>query len=322
MKPVVIASTALVVLLAGACKKDEARPTTPPTATPDKRPEAPLPPPAPEKPKFTEVPGFRAPESVLYVADGDYYLVSNVNGWPNKVDDNGYISKVGPDWKMINEKFIDGARRDVKLDAPKGSGIRGGKLHVADITVVRVFDLATGKQEKDVTIKGSTFLNDIAVDGDIIYVSDSGIGDPCGPGETCPDLEPNGTDAVYSIDRAGKVARIAGGAELHGPNGLLVVDGNLWVNTFNGKEIYRLAGGKKLDVTELPTGELDGFAALPDGRLAVSSWEGKVIYAGKPGGTWDKLFENVESADLIVDTKHNVLVVPRMVENQLSVYPL
>src|SRR5439155_595352 len=109
MRPLTIASTALVVLLAGACKKDEAQPTAPPPAAPDKKAEAPPPPPppppAPEKPKFTEVPGFQAPESVLYVADGDYYLVSNVNGEPNKTDDNGYISKVGPDWKMIAEKF-------------------------------------------------------------------------------------------------------------------------------------------------------------------------------------------------------------------------
>ena len=95
-----LASTALVFIFVlgsiagGACKKDEAQPAaTPPPPAPEmeKKPEPPPPPPAPEKPKFTEVPGFQAPESVLYVADGDYYLVSNVNGEPNKVDDNEFV---------------------------------------------------------------------------------------------------------------------------------------------------------------------------------------------------------------------------------------
>jgi hypothetical protein len=313
-----LASTAVVVLslLGSACKKDEAQPaaTPPPPPPTEKKPEPPPPPPAPEKPKFTEVPGFQAPESVLYVADGDYYLVSNVNGEPNKTDDNGYISKVGADWKMVDEKFIDGAKPDVKLDAPKGSAVRGDSLYVTDITVVRVFDLKTGKQGKDIAIKGATFLNDLAVDGDTLYVSDSGVGG---------DFKPNGTGAVYSIDKANKVTKLAGGDDLGGPNGLVVVDGKVWINTLTGKSIYRLDGGKKADVTDLPTGMLDGFAVLPDGRLAVSSWEGKVVYAGKPGGAFDKLLEDVESpADLIVDSKHNVVVIPQMAKNQLRVYPL
>jgi sugar lactone lactonase YvrE len=311
-----LAAVTLGSLLGSACKKDEAQPTPPPPAPEAKKEEAPppAPPPAPEKPKFTEVPGCQAPESVLYVADGDYYLVSNVNGEPNKADDNGYISKVGADWKMVDEKFIDGAKPDVKLDAPKGSGIRGDKLYVTDITVVRVFDLKTGKQDKDIAIKGATFLNDIAVDGDTIYVSDSGVGG---------DFKPNGTGAVYSLDKANKITKLAGGDDLGSPNGLLVVDGKLWINTLVGKSIYRLDGGKKADSADLPTGMLDGFAALADGRVVVSSWEGKVIYAGKPGAAFDKLFEDVEApADLVVDTKHNVLVVPQMSKNQLRVYPL
>src|SRR5262249_7581594 len=37
-----------------------------------------------------KVDGFSTPESVLYDADGDVYLVSNINGKPAEADDNGF----------------------------------------------------------------------------------------------------------------------------------------------------------------------------------------------------------------------------------------
>src|SRR5688500_12348840 len=80
--------------------------------------------------------GFATPESVLYDADADLYLVSNINGKPLDVDDNGYISKVSPDGKIADGKWIDGAKDNVKLDAPKGMAITGGVLYDSDITGV------------------------------------------------------------------------------------------------------------------------------------------------------------------------------------------
>ncbi len=317
---VYVASTTLALLLAGACKKDEAAPTatTPPPGDKQEMKTPPPPPPgadaAAEKPKFTEVTGLQTPESVLYLADQDVYLVSNINGEPAKADDNGFISKVSPEGKITEEKWIDGSKDDVKLNAPKGSGVRGGELYVADIDTVRVFDLATGKQKKDIPIKGAAFLNDIAVDADTVYVSDTGVG---------ADFKPTGADAIYAIDKGGKVKKLIAGADLKQPNGLLVVDGKLWVNTMGGKEIYRIDNGKKADVTELPAGMLDGFAALDDGRVAVSSWEGKAVFAGKPGDKFTAIVENVESpADITFDAKHKALLVPVMTTNTLRIYPL
>src|SRR5262245_10177215 len=63
-----------------------------------------------------EIPGFQTPESVLYDADNDVYLVSNINGKPLDADDNGFISKVSPDGKITELKWIDGAKDNVKLD--------------------------------------------------------------------------------------------------------------------------------------------------------------------------------------------------------------
>src|SRR5690606_30575053 len=53
--------------------------------------------------------GLAAPEAVLYDPEEDVYLVSNVSGDPLAKDGNGFISKVSPEGKIIELKFIDGS---------------------------------------------------------------------------------------------------------------------------------------------------------------------------------------------------------------------
>ena len=137
--------------------------------------------------------GFATPESVLVA--GDLYYVSNINGAPLDKDDNGFISGLGPDGKVVELKWISGEAADVELHAPKGMGIHNGVLYVADIDVVRKFDVATKKQLASIAIEGATFLNDIFVAGDTVYVTDSGIG---------PDFKPKGTPAIYAINASSR----------------------------------------------------------------------------------------------------------------------
>src|SRR5690242_3865752 len=67
----------------------------------------------------------KTPESVLYDPMADVYLVSNINGDPLAKDNNGYISRVSPDGKALTVKWIAGGMNGVKLDAPKGTALRG-----------------------------------------------------------------------------------------------------------------------------------------------------------------------------------------------------
>src|SRR5690606_728938 len=97
--------------------------------------------------------GFSTPESVLYDADSDLYLVSNINGEPTGVDDNGYITRISPDGTISDAKWIDGAKDNVKLDAPKGMAIVDGVLYVADITTVRQFDAKTGEPKGEINVE-------------------------------------------------------------------------------------------------------------------------------------------------------------------------
>jgi sugar lactone lactonase YvrE len=280
----------------------------PPAAAPAK-PAAPTP-----AAKYT---GFSTPESVLYDADNDRYLVSNINGKPTDKDDNGFISVLAPDGTVTLLKWIEGGKNKVKLDAPKGLGLAKGVLYVADITSVRMFDAKSGAPKGEVAIPGATFLNDIATGADgKVYVSDTGV--KMGAGG----FEPTGTDAVYVIEK-GKAKAIAKTKDLGGPNGLASTDKGLVVVTMGSGEVYRLDDkGAKQDVSKPPTGALDGVVTLGD-SLLVSSWEGSAIYKGKLGGTFEVVVpEQKAPADIGYDTKRGRVLVPHFMDDTVETYDL
>jgi sugar lactone lactonase YvrE len=312
-----IAIAALAVAACGKKDKDDAGKTkantpaagaktsggakSPTGATPNigsKKPEGP-----------TLVSGFKTPESVLYDADADVYLISNINGDPFGADDNGFIARVAADGgKMDN--WIDGAKPEVTLDAPKGMALLGDLLYVADITVVRMFDRKTGAPKGEVAIKGATFLNDLAAGPDAVYVSDSGLS---------PGFKPSGSDAIYKI-AGGKATPVIKAKDLGNPNGLAMAGADLWVVTFGSGELYKVAGGKKMPPVKPPKGQLDGLIALEGGDLLISSWEGKVVYRGPADGSkWTEVAKDLESpADLGWDGKRNRMLVPLFQKDQVA----
>jgi len=325
---------AALPLLAVACGGEP--PATPPAPTPSAAPSAEAPPanpapapsasasadPVPATPpaptpavKYT---GLDTPESVLYDDANDRYLVSNINGKPLDVDDNGYIAVLAPDGTITTQKWISGGQNKVKLDAPKGMAIANGILYVADITVVRMFDAKSGLAKGEVKIPGSTFLNDVAAsaDGSKIYVSDSGLK------ATDKGFGPTGTDAVWVIENKHAKA-LAKSPDLGGPNGLLPVANGVWVVTFASGELYRLdEKGAKQDATKLPKGALDGIVALGDAFL-VSSWEGSAVFRGKSGGTFDVALPAQKApADIGYDTKRGRVLVPHFMDGNVEAYDL
>jgi len=257
--------------------------------------------------------GFQTPASVLWDPDQDVYFVSNINGDPTAADDNGFISRVNPETMQIDLKWIDAAKPDILLNAPKGLGILGDNLYVADLTVVRKFNRKTGKPAGEIKIPGSTYLNDIASDGKSVYVTDSGLkGGAKG-------FEPTGTDAVWRITND-KPEKIASGSDLNRPNGVEIAEGKVWVVSFGSNELYQIANGKKTSVAKLPKGSLDGLVHLSDGSFLVSSWDGKAVYRGK-GDSFQTIVDNVDSpADIGYDTKRHRLLIPHFMENVVTVH--
>jgi outer membrane protein assembly factor BamB len=255
--------------------------------------------------------GFQRPASVLYDSVRDRYLVSNANGARD-----GFVAVLATDGTIASERWIEGGKKGVTLDDPKGLGIAGGILYVADVRVVRTFDAATGAPLSDVAIEGSTFLNDIAVsDEGKVYVSD------CAVMETPRGYEPTGTDAVYVIED-GTPRVFAKRPELRQPSGLAVGPDGVWVVDGDG-HLYRLdEHGAQRDLAKLPGATLDGLVMF-GGRVFISDWDTSAVYAGPPSGPFARVVSGVRApGDLGFDTKRSRLLVPRIHDNVVEAYDL
>src|SRR2546425_8543827 len=271
---------------------------------------------APMAPPILVSGGFQTPESIFYEARSDVYLVSNINGDPTAADGNGFISRVAPDGRILELKWIDGTRAGVRLNGPKGMAVAGDTLYVSDITAVRMFDLRTGAPKGAVVILGSTFMNDLAAGRDgTIYATDTGVR---------PDFSPSGTDAVYKIDPSGKLSVVVKSPDLHAPNGITVLpDGTLVVVSFSPTgEVYTLGPGTKRKVWTLPSGNLDGVEMRTGGALLISSWGASAVFQLE-GDSVQTIVSNVPSpADIGYDSKRDRVLIPIFMENRLGIQPV
>src|SRR5574341_61001 len=264
--------------------------------------------------------GFLTPESVLYDDAGDVYIVSNINGSPLEQDDNGVCSSDLPDGTVLALKWIDGASADVTLNAPKGLGLKGDTLLVADIDAVRLFHRVTGAPLGARAIAGAQFLNDVGVGPDgSVYVTDSGL--KAGPSG----FAPSGSDAIYRFDASGRAAAVAHDTSLGRPNGVLADSAGIVVVTFGSGEAYQVspASGTRTPLPKPPAGSLDGVVRAADGSLLVSSWDAQAVYRLGPGGAWTVAVDSVEApADIGYDAKRDRVLIPLFTRNEVRIAPV
>lgn len=267
-----------------------------------------------EHPLLIKDVGFMTPESVLYDAVADVYLVSNIQGSPLGADDQAFISRLSPDGSMLALKWIDSASAEVSLDAPKGMTIAGNVLYVADITQVRKFDRISGKALGSIPVAGSTFLNDIAAAADgSLYVSDSGL---------TTGFSPSGTDAIVRITSDDKVTPLIKDVALGRPNGLLATADGVWVVTFGSGELYRIDNqGQRGEIQKLPKGSLDGI--IQSGTsVVISSWEASSLYTPDGDGFREIATGLDAPADIGFDSKRDRVLVPLFNQNAVSIHQL
>ena len=206
---------------------------------------------------------FTFPESVgCDVAEGVLY-VSQFGGKelkPAEKDGLGYISKVSPDGKVLEQKAFP-----VTMNKPKGIWIAGTRLWVTDIDGVWIFDTRS-KRGRKIDLPGVQFANDPAVAGNVLYVSD------------------NRSDQLFRVEPADfleasvqpKVS-VAWSKRGINPNGLWPArDGSLIVVGFMGPDqprgIHAMGRDGALTAWAQPIGRLDGVYETRDGSLLVTDW--------------------------------------------------
>ncbi|MFC3326643.1 SMP-30/gluconolactonase/LRE family protein [Mesorhizobium cantuariense] len=255
--------------------------------------------------------GLEQPESALFDATNNRIIVSNIVGNPGEADGNGYLSVLSVDGKTVTQHWTDG------MDAPKGMAIAGGKLYVADITKVRVVDLASGKLVTSIAVPNAVFLNDMTADtSGKVYVTDMLA------------------DAIYRID-GDRPELFVKDAMLASPNGVFA-DGNRLIVASWGKGIKpdfstaEPGGLLSVDiaskvVSPLPGAQkfadLDGVIAIRDTIYATAYMTG-TLYRYHTGGAPEVVAHfKPGSADIGTDGK-SILYVPLMNEGEVAALKL
>ncbi len=251
---------------------------------------------------------LQTPYSFVSSAAGKEYFISSVNGEPEAADNNGFITKLDANGKIVNLKFIQGGRGDVTLHAPKGMALVDQILYVADLDSLRAFDVASGKPLAAIAVPGASaqtrpLLTDVVFDGkSLLY---------------CSDQKAN---RIYRIELPShKVTVLTADPSLAGPAGLAVhpKSGRIIAVSWDKGKIFEITPDGA--VSELfSNGFFSGrFTNLRGvdfdrwGNMYVSDFTtGKVWRM-----TWDRRFQVIAEylpspGDISIDRTNNLILVP------------
>jgi len=223
------------------------------------------------------------PESVLPVKEMLYVSLIDGGGW--NVDGKGGIAKLGREGKILDSTWITG------LNSPKGMGITGNRLYVADISEVVVIDIAKGKIEKRISPDSARGLNDITISAKgIVYASDSR------------------TARIWRIENDRAVLWLD---SVRGVNGLKAIGEDLYIGS--GKLFLKADAKKQITkIAEMPQG-IDGIEPIGNGDFLLTAWGGYIWYVHADGRV-ETLLETHQqkknSADLGYDKEKRILYVP------------
>lgn len=243
---------------------------------------------------------LRTPESVLWDPAQKIYFVSNIDGGAADRDNNGFLSTMDPEGKILDLHWVGG------MDAPKGMGLYDGELYAADLDSLVIIDVKTAKIKTKIFIPGSVFLNDVAVDGNgNVFISDTREG------------------KVFSY-KDGKVAEFLSASEVKGANGLLVWNGKLWIDAAEGIYGYDFDTRALTSYCDSVKGG-DGLTPVNDSDLIASKWIGEVYYV-HPDGSADKILDTRDAgsntADIHYSREKNQLLIPTFKGNRVAAYEL
>jgi outer membrane protein assembly factor BamB len=245
---------------------------------------------------------LQTPESVLMDPAGEVLYVSNVNLNPWEKDGNGFISKMDKSGNILSLKWIEG------LNSPKGMGISGKSLFIADIDQVVEAELETGKIIRSYPVEGNPQLNDITVGEEgTVYISGSG------------------SNTIYRL-KDGKLEALFTGNEGERFNGLLrEKDRMLLITSGSGQFKSVIPETGEVKVLAENMGHGDAIVAVGNGDYITTNWSGAVFYVPAEGSVkklldTEPLGEN--AADACFDSAGQILYLPTFFKNQVKAYRL
>lgn len=248
--------------------------------------------------------------------NGDSLYVSNFGGDtinPLNKSGKGYIMK------FTTNKPTVLIPADGRLNAPKGMCVVNQHLFVADVNAVMVFDLKNvSRSQKIVFPVNDSFVNDIAVCGNNMYVTVTNTGNVYKMDVSDPDKMKGQTPKLFT--------------KVPGANGIVATDSIIYVASFpiNGNTseenvIYTIKNFDKPQVEKLfdRKSQYDGLALSEDGKsLYFTTWvNGNVGKINLKDLKVDKLtlpLQLVGPADMSI---HNgKLYIPDLPNSKILVY--
>lgn len=240
---------------------------------------------------------IRIPESVYFDFKRSTLFVSLIDGAPWEADGKGGIAKMSLDGTTVDQDWVKG------LNCPKGMGINGNKMYVADLNTVAVINIKKATIEKRISPQGAVNLNDITVTpAGTVYVSDSKSG------------------TVYKIENEKAELFLD---SLPGVNGLSYANNELIIAS--GKNFIKINSKKeRITIAALPEGG-DGIEPVGNGDFIVTSWIGYIYYV-HAGGKVDTLLDThaakKNTADIGYDPYTGMLYVPTFFGKTIAAYKI
>jgi hypothetical protein len=210
--------------------------------------------------------GVGNPESVAYDPRGKVFYAGDFGGpasTSGDKDGHGKINKISLDGKVMDSGIKPGDGQPA-FNKPKGIWINRGRMWIADLDAVWLFDLRT-KKGKRLEI-GTGYANDVTVVRNVLYITD------------------NRADVVVRVEPANflrgkappKITKIAAGKGVN-PNGIWPArNGSLLLAGFKSKDdphgIYELAAGQEPKLISKPIGLVDGLYQMRDGEILATDW--------------------------------------------------
>lgn len=260
-------------------------------------------------------------ESCSYDPVRNLIMAVNRGATQKEAPNDGFVSLINHDGSVHTSRWIGVNRNGLILNQPYGSDVHGGKLYLADsdgdtadgakrVSVIRLFDMATGEPAGAIASPGVAWFNDIAVAADgTIYASQTGTSDAATPWR------------IYRITPDGTTAIFVDGAPLSRPNGVAIdPEGNIVVVNIGDDAVLTFSpAGKLLRTEHAAQPGNDGLVIRSDGTKYVSSVVNGGISRIRPGKPTELIASGIpNAASMCLDPQANQLVIPMNANNALA----